>query len=104
VEPETITDIVIDIDETSGDSSALTNTLPGDSGHVVANVSAEVEPATTAAVGIDEEPAATASSQLPVEELPRTAGLFDDVPQPISPSPADAATKGAGQDNGEQRA
>jgi ribonuclease E len=41
---------------------------------------------------------------LPVDELPRTAGLFDDVPQPVAPAPADAAAKAAEQENGEQRA
>ncbi|GAB3094789.1 ribonuclease E [Lysobacter terrae] len=100
VEPESLNDIVIDIDESPDD----TNTLHGESHHGSAVVSAEVEPASTAAVGIDEEPASAATSQLPTEELPRTAGLFDDVPQPMAPAPADAAAKVAGQeDNGEQR-
>src|SRR5207342_2948208 len=103
VEPEIVTDTVVDVVESTDDASAVTNTLPGDSGHVVANVSAEVEPASTPAVGIDEDASAGAASQLPVEELPRTAGLFDDVPQPIAPPPADDAARAIEQENGEQR-
>ncbi|WP_310053827.1 ribonuclease E [Agrilutibacter niabensis] len=103
VEPEIVTDTVVDVVESTDDASAVTNTLPGDSGHVVANVSAEVEPASTPAVGIDEDESAAAASQLPVEELPRTAGLFDDVPQPIAPPPADAAARAIEQESGEQR-
>jgi hypothetical protein len=54
---------------------------------------------------VDEEPASAATSQLPVDEQPRTAGLFDNVPQPVAPAPADAAAKAAEQqENGEQRA
>ncbi|WP_460728402.1 ribonuclease E [Lysobacter rhizosphaerae] len=103
VEPEIVTDTVVDVVESTDDASAVTNTLPGDSGHVVANVSAEVEPASTPALGIDEDESAGAASQLPVEELPRTAGLFDDVPQPIAPPPADAAARAIEQEGGEQR-
>jgi ribonuclease E len=105
VEPEIVNDIVVDVFESTDtdDASAVTNTLPGDSGHVVANVSAEVEPASTPALGIDEDQSAGAASQLPVEELPRTAGLFDDVPQPIAPPPADAAARAIEQEGGEQR-
>jgi len=104
VEPEPVTEVIVDRLEQVTDDSEIANALPGEAGHTAAEVSAEVEPAATAAVSIDEEPAAAATSQLPVEELPRTAGLFDDVPQPVAPAPADAATKGAEQDNnGEQR-
>ena len=102
--PEPVADIVVDrLAETMDESAPVANTLPGETGQVHANVSAEVEPASTAAVSIDEEPASTAASQLPVEELPRTAGLFDDVPQPVAPAPADAAAKAAEQDGDEHR-
>lgn len=102
VGPEVVGEVVVDpLTETADDSSPLANSLHG--GHS-AGVSAEVEPASTALVSIDEESAAAANSQLPASELPRTAGLFDDVPQPAAPSPADAAANAAEPDNDEQRA
>lgn len=106
VEPEPVTDVVVDAVDTASDErgNEAVNTLPGETSYVSANVSAEVEPASTAAASIDEEAGAAMNSQLPVEELPRTAGLFDDVPQPITPSPADAAANSAEQENGGQRA
>jgi len=105
VQQETVAEIVIDPETEAGETNAGVNTLPGETAYATAGtVSAEVEPASTPAVNIDEEPGAAAASQLPVDELPRTAGLFDDVPQPVAPAPADAAAKAAEQDNGEQRA
>ncbi|KQY52381.1 ribonuclease E [Lysobacter sp. Root494] len=104
VEPEPVADIVIDPQKQAGESDPAVNTLPGEMASANTGVSAEVEPASTPAVNVDEEPAAAAASQLPVDELPRTAGLFDAVPQPVAPTPADAAAKAAEQENGEQRA
>lgn len=99
VQPEPVADIVIDSEIQAGESNPAVNTLLGE----LASASSEVEPAMTPTVSVDEEPAA-AASQLSVDELPRTAGLFDDVPQPVAPAPADAAAKAAEQDNGEQHA
>jgi ribonuclease E len=105
VEPEPVTDVVVDrLTGSSEDASSVTNTLPGEIAEPSADMSTEVEPASTAAASIDEEPAAAAAEQSPLEELPRTAGLFDNVPQPTAPTPADAAAKAAEQDSGEQRA
>jgi len=104
VQPEPVADIVIDPDTQAGENNPAVNTLPGETTYSNAGVSAEVEPASTAAVDVDEGPAAAATSQLPDDELPRTAGLFDAVPQPVAPAPADAAAKAAEQENGEQRA
>ena len=109
VQPEPVAEIVlepdaIDPEAQSGASNPAVNTLPGETASAHAGVSAEVEPASTPATNVDEEPATAAASQLPVDELPRTAGLFDAVPQPAAPAPADAAAKAAEQENGEQRA
>jgi ribonuclease E len=104
VQAEPVAEIIIDPETQDEERNPSVNTLPGETAYANAGVSAEVEPASTPAVNVDEEPAAAATSQLPADELPRTAGLFDDVPQPVAPSPADAAAKAAEQENGEQRA
>jgi ribonuclease E len=105
VQLEPVANIVVDPETQAGENNPAVNTLPGETAHANAEVSAEVEPASTSAVTVDEEPATAATSQLPVDEQPRTAGLFDNVPQPVAPAPADAAAKAAEQqENGEQRA
>ncbi|MFC5577956.1 ribonuclease E/G [Lysobacter niabensis] len=104
VEPEPVTEVVVDrLAGSSEDASSIANTLPGEIAEPNADASTEVEPASTAA-STDEEPADAAASQSPVEELPRTAGLFDNVPQPMAPGPADAAAKATEHDGGERRA
>lgn len=104
VEPEPVTNVVVDrFAATPEDAASITDTLPGDSDDASAEVSTEVEPALTAPVSIEED-AAAAASQVPEEELPRTAGLFDDMPQPIAPTPADTAAKAVEQDSGERGA
>ena len=104
VEPEPVTEVVVDRLAGSEDTSSIANTLPGEIAEPNADASTEVEPASTAAASTDEEPAEAAASQSPVEELPRTAGLFDNVPQPMAPGPADAAAKAAEHEGGERRA
>jgi ribonuclease E len=106
VEPEPVTDTVVDtlIGTADSDSSAV-NTLPGETPTDQVLASTEVEPASGPFANIDAEPAAVDGlAENQAEELPRTAGLFDDIAQPAAPAPADAATTPAEQQNDGQRA
>ena len=54
----------------------------------------DIEPAFSAQVAVDEAPPAPdngSTQDADVAALPRTGGLFDDVPPPVAPAPVDPA-------------
>ncbi|QSX77757.1 Rne/Rng family ribonuclease [Agrilutibacter solisilvae] len=66
----------------AADAAAVVNTMPADVASSTAPASSEVEPALTAPTPIDETPA----DDVAVESAPRTAGLFDSLPDNAAPS------------------
>jgi hypothetical protein len=83
----------------AAEAASLVHALPDDESSSYAS-SAEVEPAFSAPLTIDDAPAqdaqdngapenGTPAEDTATESLPRTGGLFDDVPSPVAPGNVD---------------